>query len=461
MLQDDAQTTWLYTTCGLVRLEQSELDAWAAAVDQRRDGAQSIHATVFDSSDGVRSLEDNGGYTPHAVKSSDGRLWFLPSDGASVIDPQHLPTNGLIPPVHIEKITANRKQYEVRSGQAGSLQLPALIRNLEIDYTALSLAAPEKVRFRYRLDDHDHEWQDVGTRRQAFYTDLSPGTYRFHVTACNNSGVWNEAGTFVDFAIAPAYYQTMLFRLLCASVFVAGLWALYRLRVRRFARQFSIRLEERVSERTRIARELHDTLLQSFQGVLMKFSVFSLKLTKQPELYRQLEAIVTQARQAVIEGRDAVHGLRSSTMCTNEMAQDIRSFGEALTAEPSSSLNGATRPGFRVSVDGEARDLAPIVRDEVYRIACEAVRNAYRHGQAARIEAAIHYGGRHFRLRVVDDGKGIDPKILSEGGREGHQGLPGMNERAKLAGGKLVIHSKSGSGTEIEVNIPAALAYLA
>jgi signal transduction histidine kinase/ligand-binding sensor domain-containing protein len=457
VLEDDAHSFWLYTACGLVRIARSELDAWAAAVDKDKDAKPIIHAAVFDSSDGVRSLEDNGGYTPHAAKSSDGKLWFLPSDGASVIDPRHLPFNSLPPPIHIEQITADRKTYEAPSDANRRLPLPALVRDLEIDYTALSLVAAEKVLFRYRLEGWDQDWQDVGNRRQAFYSNLPPRDYRFRVAACNNSGVWNETGATFDFSIAPAYYQTTWFRLSCAAAFLALLGALYQLRLKQVARQFNMRMEERVNERTRIARDLHDTLLQSFQGVLLKFHAVSFMLPDRPaEAGKMLEGVIEQARQSIAEGRDAVQGLRSSTVITNDLARAITRLGEELATDQTSG----NPPGFRVHVEGASRDLAPLVRDEVYRIAGEALRNAFRHARAARIEVEIRYDHRQFRLRVRDDGKGLEPKVLSEGGRAGHHGLPGMHERAKLVGGKLAIWSKLDSGTEAELTIPAAVAYV-
>ena len=218
--------------------------------------------TVFDSSDGVSSHRFSGGYNSVVAKSADGKLWFVRPGGVSVIDPRHLPTNTLPPPIHIEQITADRKTYQATSG----LRLPPLIRDLQIDYTALSFVAPEKNRFRVMLEGRDREWQDVGTRRQAFYTDLGPGTYRFRVVASNNSGVWNEAGATLEFSIAPAYYQTRWFQAAIAVGVFALLWVAYRLRIRQVARQFNRTLDARVSERTRIARELHDTLLQSFHG---------------------------------------------------------------------------------------------------------------------------------------------------------------------------------------------------
>jgi signal transduction histidine kinase len=187
-------------------------------------------------------------------------------------------------------------------------------------------------------------------------------------------------------------------------------------------------------------------------------SLFSYRLTDQPETKKELENIVEQTRQAVTEGRDAVHGLRSSTVLTNEMEHAMKSLGEQLASEVSYSHDGNS-PEFRVLVEGASRELVPMVRDEVYRIAGEAVRNARRHAQARRIEVSIQYGDRHFRLLVRDNGKGIDPKILDEGYREGHHGLQGMQERAKIVEGKLTLWSEPDSGTEVELTIPASKAY--
>ncbi|HEV3199385.1 MAG TPA: two-component regulator propeller domain-containing protein, partial [Bryobacteraceae bacterium] len=335
-MEDDALGFWLYTACGLVRVARPDVDAWAAAVEQGKDTKRTMQVTVFDASDGVRILASGGHFTPQVAKSPDGKLWFNPWDGVSVIDPHRLAFNKLPPPVHIEEITADRKIHEATPG----MRLPALIRDLQIDYTALSLVAPEKVKFRYKLEGHDTEWQDVGTRRQAFYNDLPPRKYRFRVIACNNSGVWNEAGASFDLFVAPAYYQTTWFLAACIASSLALLATLYRLRLRYVKHQFNLRLEERVSERTRIARDFHDTLLQSFQGVLMKFSAVSSMIPERPEVQAKLDTVLVQARQAITEGRDAVQGLRSSTVVTNDLARAIGALGEELTA----AYTGPNRP---------------------------------------------------------------------------------------------------------------------
>jgi signal transduction histidine kinase len=439
VMEDDAHSFWLGTACGLLRIARSELEAWAG------DPKRKIQTTVFDTSDGVRSHATTGSYSPRVAKSKDGKIWFLPFDGVSVIDPQHLSFNKLPPPVHIEEIIADRKKYTTSS----NLHLPPLVRDLEIDYTALSLAAPEKVFFRVQLEGRDPDWKDVGTERKAFYSDLPPRNYRFRVRACNNSGVWNETGASFDFSIDPRYYQTAWFKIACAAAFLTLLWGLYRLRLYQIAREFNVRLDERVGERTRLARDLHDTLLQSFQGVMLRLQVVE-ELLPPGKAKEQLEQTLERADQAIAEGRSAVHDLRSSTTVTNELAQAMRSIADELATEGS--------PTFRLVVEGPVRELHPILRDEVYRIAREALRNAFNHARAHHIEAEITYGERLLRLRIRDDGRGIPPETL-ESGRSGHYGLNGMRERARQAGASLDIWSSAGSGTEIDLSLPGSIAY--
>jgi signal transduction histidine kinase/ligand-binding sensor domain-containing protein len=446
VVEDDAHSFWLYTACGLVRIARSELDAWA--VDPKRI----IQSTTFDISDGVRlraiAVSE---YTPRVAKASDGKLWFLPFDGVSVIDPRHLSLNQLPPPVHIEQVKADGKTYDATRG----LRLPPLVRDLSIDYTALSLVAPERVRFRYKLEGQDPDWKEVVNDREVQYSNLAPRNYRFRVAASNNSGVWNEAGASFDFSIAPAYYQTSWFQASCVAAFLGLVWALHRLRLHQIAREFNARLEERVNERTRIARDLHDTLLQSFQGVVFRFQAVRNMLPRRPEEAMQaLDGALERTDRAIAEGRDAIQGLRSSTVVTNELAEAVKTLGDEL-ASHDSTHNPAR---FHVVVEGPPQDLHPILRDEIYAIAREAVRNAFRHAQARNIEADITYSERLLRLRIRDDGKGIDPEIVAEG-RAGHYGVSGMRERAKRIGGKLDVWTGTGAGTEIDLSIPGSIAY--
>jgi signal transduction histidine kinase len=228
-------------------------------------------------------------------------------------------------------------------------------------------------------------------------------------------------------------------------------------RVRRLTEaQVTLRFEERLAERTRIARELHDTLLQSFQGLMLNFQAVhdALPPSKEKE---SLEKALDRADQAIVEGRDAIQNLRSSTTVTNELARAVSALGEELASTEDGARRSTT---FHVSIEGKPRDLHPILRDDVYRIAREALRNAFRHAQASKIEAEIAYGERLLRLRIRDDGKGIDPKLL-DAGRDGHWGLPGMRERAQQMGGKLDMWSEIGAGTEVELSIPGPVAYVA
>jgi signal transduction histidine kinase len=241
------------------------------------------------------------------------------------------------------------------------------------------------------------------------------------------------------------------------ATFLALLWAAYQLRVRQLAHQFNMRLEERVSERTRIARELHDTLLQSFQALLLRFQAGINMLRDRPvEASRVLEDAVDHASQAIAEGRDAIGGLRMSTVEKNDLSAAIRTIAEELARAHENEASTQ----FQVLVEGTPRELHPILRDEVYRLATEALRNAFRHAAAKNVEVELRYDEEYFRLRVRDDGKGIDPHILNGDGREGHYGLHGMRERAKVVGGKLTIWTELNSGTEIELTIPSARAYV-
>ena len=446
-MEDDDRSLWLYSACGLVRVARAELDAWTADTNRR------VETTVWDTADGVRLQPVSpSSWGPTFSKSADGKFWSLiAEEGIAVVDPRHLVVNNLPPPVYIEQVTADRKTYDASQG----LRLPSSVRDVAIEYTALSFVAPQKVKFRYKLEGYDNDWHDSGNRRQAIYTNLPPRSYRFRVMAANNSGVWNEEGALLEFAIAPAFYQTLWFRLLAVAVLLGLLWVAYQLRVRQLAHQFNKTLEARVSERTRIARDLHDTLLQSFQGLLLRFQSASKILPERPDEAKQrLDSALDQAAAAIAEGRDAVQGLRSAAFETNDLANAIT----AIAAELTSDLSALDSPVIDVEVHGPARNLNPVVRDEAYRIAGEAIRNAFRHAQARRITVEIRYDKRLFRLTVRDNGTGIDDEaILQE--PAGHFGLHGMRERAEIVGGRLEVWSKRDTGTEVELSIPGKIAY--
>ena len=448
VIEDDASSYWLYTRCGLLRAARSELEAWAS------DPKRIVQFATYDSADGVRLIPLLEGFGPPVTRSSDGKIWFLNSTRLSVIDPSRMAINTVPPPVHVELITADRRTYPAKPG----LQLPPLVRDLSIDYAALSLVVPEKVDFRYKLEGQDPDWREVLNKRQAQYSNLAPGHYRFRVIAANNSGVWNEKGAALDFSIAPAYWQTSWFRALCVAALLAALWMLYWLRVRQLAHRFDLRLEARVQERTRIARELHDTLLQSFNGALLHFRAAYRLLSQRPDEARQvLENAIDQARAALTEGRHAVQGLRTSIVETNELRQAIEALSEDLAGAAAAAAEHPVE--VHLSTEGTPQALRPLVRDDIYRIASEALRNAFRHAAASRIEVHLGYDEQRFELRVRDDGKGIDPKFLSDAGPPGHFGLAGMRERAQQIGGKLTVSSTPETGTEIVLSLPSARAY--
>jgi signal transduction histidine kinase/ligand-binding sensor domain-containing protein len=440
---DRYENLWLYAQCGAVRIAKEDLSRWL------RDPAAIIPMELLDAEDGASPLDPPFG---GSARTPDGVLWFANEVNLQKIDPDFAARHGDAPPVHLEQFTAGGKHYDTD----GPIKLPPLTGDIQIDYTGLSFVAPDKMHFRYRLEGFDRDWTDAGPRRQALYTRMPPGNYRFHVIASNNDGVWNNVGASLKFELLPAFYQTLWFRSLCVILVLTTLAGLYQLRLRQLARQYNLRLEERVGERTRIARELHDTLLQSFQGLLLRFqTAYALFDTRPADAKEVLGSSIDQTGQAITEGREAVQGLRASTLERNDLAKAITTLGVEVRAE----TNGNAAVGLQVDVEGTLRTLHPIVRDEVYRIASEALRNAFRYAEAKQVEVELRYDGRQFRLRVRDDGKGIDPNFLAPEGRAGHFGLHGMRERAKLVGGKLTVWTAPQSGTEIELKIPASHAY--
>ncbi len=437
LVQDNSRVLWLYSQCGLIAIDRSELDAWWEHPERI------VKFKLFDAFDGVRA-----GLTslkPQAVRSSDGCLWFVNGQILQVLDPNHLRANAVAPPVQVEQIVADRKIYAPGPG----LRLPPLTRDLEIEYTGLSFVAPQKVRFRYKLEGRDEGWQEPGTRRQAFYNDLPPGRYRFRVIACNNDGVWNEAGATLGFTIAPAWYQTMLFQMLCIVSVVLAAWAVYHSRMRQIARAINARFDERLAERTRMARDLHDTFLQTIQGSKLVADDALDSSADPARMRRAMEQLSVWLEQAMQEGRAALNSLRTSTKQTNDLAEAFR------RATENGHMPGSMQAVL--SVVGEARDMHPIVRDEVYRIGYEAIRNAYSHSHGTRLEVEIRYE-QDLTIRVCDNGVGIEPAVASRG-KEGHFGLRGMRERAARIGAQIMIVSSDKSGSEVSLVVPGRIAF--
>jgi len=385
-------------------------------------------------------------FRPEVSRAPDGKLWFANENILQVVDPEHLDANPIAPPVVVEQIIADRKKYAVSE----KLQLPARTRDIEIDYTGLSLVVPEKMRFRYKLEGRDADWQDPENRRRAFYSDLPPGNYQFHVIASNNDGVWNQQGATARFTILPAFFQTAWFRALSVLAGVGVLWLLYALRVRRLATSIQARFDDRLEERERIARDLHDTLLQGIFSASIHFNVANNHLPADSPAKPSVQRGVDLLAQVSKEGRNTLLALRTAASSQSDLEEALsRLRGEfALPANVE----------FRVVTEGEAEVLCPLIRDEVYLIAREAVINAFRHSKASAIQVKVDYVSRNLRLSVRDNGCGIDEELLKSG-KEGHWGLANMRERTERIGGRFKVSSRANAGTVVRLWIPGKLAF--
>jgi signal transduction histidine kinase/ligand-binding sensor domain-containing protein len=449
--EDDAHSFWLYTACGLVRIARADMEAWAAAPsDEDKRAVRTIQAEVFDASDGVRSHPAGTSFRPNVARSADGKLWFLPLDGVSVIDPNHLPINTRPPPVHIEQITGDRTTYQVASLPGGHIRLPPLLRDLQIDYTALSLVAPEKMRFRYMLEGYDRDWQDAGTRRQAFYTRLPPNNYRFRVKASNNSGVWNEEGAVIDFSIAPAYYQTRWFLALAAGMALAVVWAAHRIRVRiveTHEREISA-LNERLmkaqeQERIRIAGELHDGVMQQMLAVTMMLGTAKRRIPDESDAKATIDKAQEKLIQVGTDIRQISHDLHPPVLQEAGLPQAVQAYCQEFSASS----------GIPVSCDADeaARELSRGAALALFRVVQEALGNAAKHAHAKRITVTLTRSAGVVSLAVSDEGVGFNPSRL---GMSGGLGLITMRERASQLNGTFEFESAPGRGTTIRVVIP-------
>jgi len=438
-IADTRNSLWLNTGCGIVTITEAELDRWW------NDPSVRVKYRLFDALDGA--LPYNPDFQPKAERSPDGRIWFATGGVLQMVDPARIEKLRPPPPMRIENVTADRKDFQ----PVADLRLPALSRDIRIDYTALSFIAPQKIAFRYRLEGHDDAWENAGSRRQAFYTNLRPGNYRFRVTAANSDGVWAESDATLAFVIPPVFYQTNWFLVLCLLA-ASGLACLgYFARVHQVSARIEDRLEARASERERIARDLHDTLLQSTQALILDFQTEADSIAKDDPLRRRMEAVLDRADKSLADARDVVVELRAPMETTGDLPHAL-----AMAVE---ELGQRDAPPIRIFVEGEQRPLRADVRDEAYRIGREALLNAIRHAQATLIEIQLAYDTARFILRVRDDGRGIDPNILRAGQRPGHWGITGMRERAGRFGGQLDVWSRPASGTEVELSVPATVAY--
>lgn len=441
IVETPAGDVWLNGSGGISRISAEEVGRVVA------NPAHRVKVDLLDLLDGVAGTSARIRPVPTLIEATDGRLWFVTSAGIYWLDPAKLIRNPVPPPVQIQALNADGKDHAVLQ----DMVLPARTKSLQLNYVGLSLTQPERVRYRYQLEGFESAWQDAHSRREAFYTNLAPGSYRFRVAAMNNDGVWNENGAALSFSIPPAFVQTGWFVALCMLAGAGGVALLVCFRIRQIDARIRGEFQAQLAERERIARELHDTLLQSTQGLILGFQGVANRLSHDDPHRVLLERSLVTADEVLAEGRDRVTDLRQSVDSSEDLKEAFTAAGAEIFGDGSTQC--------KIVVEGDTQKLQPRAKDEAYRIGREAMLNAFTHAQAKLVEVHIVYAKDALRVRVRDDGSGIDATTLASKTRPGHWGLRGMQERADELGGKLEFSSQSDAGTEIELTVPAAKAY--
>lgn len=431
-LEDDTGKLWMSSNRGIFSISKGQLNSFAAG------RVSKISCALYGVADGMKTAQCEGGAQPAGWRLRDGRLCFPTMNGLALLDPNVIRRNERPPPVHIEKVLVRNSPIDL----ARPAQLGPQSREFRFQYTALSYVAPERVRFRYRLEGLDPDWVEAETRRFAVYNELPPGNYRFRVIACNNDGIWNEAGASFAFSLEPHFYQTVWFYLLCgAGVGVAG-WTFHRARMRRAQAQFSLVLEERI----RIARELHDTLAQGFAGIAFQLEAVATKLTETPDqAQRHLDVALTMVRHSLGEARRSVMNLRSSALENGDLATALLETARQLMADRMVEVE--------VQTMGTTRALPLKIENTVLRVGQEAITNSLRHSKAGKLKIQLDYNSSRITLKVEDNGEGFDV-VHSRACNGAHFGLLGMEERAKQIGARLEVMSQPGSGTAVVLEVP-------
>lgn len=430
---------WLNGADGITRLAMAEVrramrEPGYRAVDERLNHL-----------DGLDGSAPQMRPFPSAVEGSHGRLWFTTESSVAWIDPAHIHRNLLPPPVQLNSVEAAGRSYKTDH----AVTLPAHTSDLHVSYTALSLAIPERVRFRYQLIGSDTGWREAGTRREAFYTNLGPGTYRFRVIAANEDGVWNNVGASVDVNVPPAFVQTTGFRALCWGLGAGTMWLIMLWRQRRLATVIRARFDATLEERTRIAQELHDTLLQGFIGVTMQIQAAHKLLPGRPDAAAEMLAgTAATAKATLVDARQVVSEMRVPEL-------DARDLTDALRIAASDAI-GSAPIEFRLVVHGKRRRLPHTIEVVAFRIGREAVVNAVRHAQATTVELVLTFGAQALGLTITDDGHGIAPAAIANARRNGHWGIAGMQERAASIGGTVEISGGTSGGGVVAVLLPLA-----
>ena len=437
---------WLNAGPGAVRISAAEIDAL------RRNPSHPVAAELFDEKDGILGPPTQFKPTPSAIADRAGTLWFATGGDVVSLDPAKLETRESLPQVLIENVALDGVPLPATAtGPGRVLKFNArTLHDLEIGYIGIHLSAPERVSYRYRLVGEDRDWQEVGTRRQAFYTRLSPGAYQFQVSARVGGGRWSDLAMPLHIRVEPAFYQTALVRTLAVLLLLGLLWAAYLVRVRQLTARMRLRHEERTEERLRIARELHDTLLQSIHGLMLRFHYAAEVIPASEPAHGHLSVALAHADEVISEGRRRVQNLRTEPPAPGNFAAELARLGTEMYAEGALAIS--------VIAQGRPRPLLPSVQQELLLIVREALINILQHAHATQATVELIYGAVSLRLRCRDDGIGMNAEMASAG-RAGHWGLVGMQERARSIGAALEVSSAPGRGTEVYLRIPAFRSY--
>lgn len=432
ILQDDQNDLWLSSTHGITRISASRLITCGSSPDCNP------HPISYGRSDGMPTEEASAIGHPAAWKTAEGLLWFATRKGVAIADPRHLSENHVPPPVVIERFTVDDNELPL---SATEQSIPPGHRTFAFQYAGLSYVAPSKVRYRYILEGFDRGWTEAGSRRIAYYTNLPPRHYRFRIQAANNDGVWNETGAALAFYVRPPFYRKLWFLLLATFLIAALFVLLYRLRLRRLHSQFQAVL----AERNRMAREIHDTLAQSFVGVSVQLELTAQLLAQSQTAAagQQIDRTREYVREGLAEARRSIWDLRAIT------AQHTLPTRLTRLAEQSSTENLP----IHLNIGGTYRPLVPAFEDEILRIAQEALSNAARHAHASQISIDLRYDSTRLMLTITDNGHGFDASDDSLPGR-GHFGLQGMRERAAQINAQLIVESSPGQGTVVKLQAP-------
>ncbi|MFS8084011.1 MAG: two-component regulator propeller domain-containing protein, partial [Acidobacteriota bacterium] len=432
ILEDFQNNLWLSSNKGIFRIDKKDLEDFANGT------VASISPVLYGPADGMITRECSGGGHPAGWRSADGKLWFATIKGVAMIDPGKIKLNDQPPPVAVEQIRVDDESVS----PAKTIELAPGKSRLEFYYTALSFVAPEKVRFKYKLEGFDSDWVDGGTRRIAYYTNLRPGRYRFRVIASNNDGLWSPTGASFELYLKPHFYQTYWFYALCTFILAILVWQLYRSRLKRIESQFGVVL----AERNRIAREIHDNLAQELLGISVQLEVVARMMPASAEpAQTQLDRVRLLVRHGIAEARRYVWDLRSQALDKNDLPAALSDTARRLTAD--------TGVQAKVEVSGTFRPLSQLIEGNLLRIGQEAINNAVRHAQARNILVNLKFDARRVQLSVRDDGHGFDYQELKNGDAK-HFGLVSMQERAVRLGGTLKVDSRIEKGTEVLADVP-------